>query len=27
MENYKETSTPISTNCYLDADDKGNVVD
>jgi len=27
MENYKEASTPMSTNCYMDADLVGKVVD
>jgi len=27
MGSYKEASTPISTSCYLDADENGTVVD
>jgi len=27
MENYKEASTPISTSCYLDANENGTTVD
>jgi len=27
MENYKEISTPMATNCYLDSDEKGTHVD
>jgi len=27
MENYKEISTPMATNCYLDSDEKETSVD
>jgi len=27
MENYKEISTPMATNCYLDSDEKRTSVD
>jgi len=27
MENCKEATTPIATRCYLDTDEKGDIVD